>query len=145
MALLTETNAQYYSGQQSFIAPVPAPFQDFDCTTFNTTLVDTVAGVSNTNYSVTVDGVLATSTVSNNVVTIPAVVGLGAVVVVQLNETALWNNYGEYEYISLDNIVNNFLVAYVGDGKLITKAKRTDVLFHAKRGLQEFKVLNLKN
>jgi hypothetical protein len=30
------------------------------------------------------------------------------------------------------------MYAYVGDGKLINRTKRTDVLFHAKRGIQEF-------
>lgn len=45
---------------------------------------------------------------------------------------------GVYRYISLDDIVRNFIVANVGDGKLISKAKRSDVVFHAKRGIQEF-------
>ena len=48
------------------------------------------------------------------------------------------NNYGSYIYISLDDIINNFIVAYIGAGKLIPSAKRTDIMFHAKRGMQEF-------
>jgi hypothetical protein len=36
-------------------------------------------------------------------------------------------------------------VAYVGSGKLISDVKRTDVLFHAKRGLQEFSYDTLKS
>ena len=58
---------------------------------------------------------------------------------------ALWNNYGSYEYVTLDNIVNNFIVGYVGAGKLISSAKRTDIIFHAKRGLQEFSYDTLKS
>jgi hypothetical protein len=54
------------------------------------------------------------------------------------------NNYGSYIYISLDDIINNFLVAYVGADKLIPSVKRTDVMFHAKRGLQEFSYDTLK-
>tara|TARA_Y200000002_G_C22655475_1_gene653282 strand:- start:155 stop:1033 length:879 start_codon:yes stop_codon:yes gene_type:complete len=54
------------------------------------------------------------------------------------------NNYGSYIYISLGDIINNFLVAYVGAGKLIPSVKRTDVMFHAKRGLQEFSYDTLK-
>jgi hypothetical protein len=54
-------------------------------------------------------------------------------------------NYGSYSYISLDDVVNNFLVAYVGDGKLIPSVKRTDVVFHVKRGLQEFSYDTLKS
>ena len=54
------------------------------------------------------------------------------------------NNYGSYIYISLDDIINNFIVAYVGAGKLISSAKRTDIMFHAKRGMQEFSYDTLK-
>jgi hypothetical protein len=54
-------------------------------------------------------------------------------------------NYGGYSYIKLDDIINNFIVAYVGDGKLIQSAKRTDIMFHAKRGLQEFSYDTLKS
>jgi len=54
------------------------------------------------------------------------------------------NNYGSYIYISLNDIINNFMVAYIGAGKLIPSAKRTDIMFHAKRGLQEFSYDTLK-
>ena len=54
------------------------------------------------------------------------------------------NNYGSYIYISLDDIINNFIVAYIGAGKLIPSAKRTDIMFHAKRGMQEFSYDTLK-
>ena len=64
---------------------------------------------------------------------------------VQLKQHALWNNYGNYEYISLSEVVNNFLMAYVGYGKVVSKVKRTDVLFHAKRGIQEFSYDTLKS
>ena len=47
------------------------------------------------------------------------------------------NDFGGYQFISLDHIINNFMIAYVGEGKIIPKVKRTDVIFHAKRGLQE--------
>lgn len=46
-------------------------------------------------------------------------------------------NHGSYQFITLSNIVNNFMIAYVGENKIISKVKRTDVLFHAKRGIQE--------
>ena len=54
-------------------------------------------------------------------------------------------NYGSYQYISLNDIINNFMVAYVGTGKLISDVKRTDVIFHAKRGMQEFSYDTLKS
>ena len=43
------------------------------------------------------------------------------------------DNYGNYQFISLADIVNNFIVSYVGEDKIISKIKRTDVAFHAKR------------
>ena len=46
-------------------------------------------------------------------------------------------NYGNYQFISLEDIVNNFIVAYVGEDKIISKIKRTDVGFHAHRAVQE--------
>jgi len=48
------------------------------------------------------------------------------------------SNYGSYQFITIKDIINNFMVAYVGEGKLIPKVKRTDVDFHAKRAIQEF-------
>lgn len=55
------------------------------------------------------------------------------------------DNYGSYSYISLNDVVNNFMVAYVGTGKLIGSVKRTDVIFHAKRSMQEFSYDTLKS
>lgn len=46
-------------------------------------------------------------------------------------------NWGTYQYVLLQDIINNFLLTYVGDDKLINKAERNEVVFHAKRGLQE--------
>lgn len=48
------------------------------------------------------------------------------------------SSFGGYRYTSIKNIVDNFMVAYVGDGKLIDHVAKSDVIFHAKRGLQEF-------
>ena len=47
------------------------------------------------------------------------------------------NNFGDYQFISLENIINQCIVAYVGEDKIISKVKRTDVAFHAQRALQE--------
>ena len=58
--------------------------------------------------------------------------------VITVKEISKAERFGGYRYISLKDIVNNYIMAYVGDGKLIYGCKRTDVLFHAKRGIQEF-------
>tara|TARA_R100000654_G_scaffold33967_4_gene59372 strand:- start:2315 stop:3184 length:870 start_codon:yes stop_codon:yes gene_type:complete len=44
---------------------------------------------------------------------------------------------GGYQFTSLENIINQFIIAYVGEEKIIAKAKRLDVAFHAQRALQE--------
>ena len=146
MGLLTETNQQYYAGQQVFTATgVASPNEKFTWTG-DTVLVNTVAGVSNTNYSITINGVAAASTAVENVVTLSGVATVGGeTVVIQLTNAAMEANYGSYEYISMADVINNFLVAYVGSDKLIPHVKRTDVMFHAKRGLQEFSYDTLRS
>ena len=54
-------------------------------------------------------------------------------------------NYGDYQYISIFDLVNNFMIGYVGSDKVISKVKRSDVLFYAKRGLQEFSYDTLRS
>ena len=44
---------------------------------------------------------------------------------------------GGYQFTSLEDIINQFLVAYVGEEKVISKVSRTDVAFHAQRAMQE--------
>jgi len=68
-----------------------------------------------------------------------------SILTVRLKNQSLWDNYKEYEYITLKDIVNNFMVAYVGTDKVISRVKRSDVIFHAKRGLQEFSYDTLKS
>ena len=47
------------------------------------------------------------------------------------------NNLGNYQFTSLEDIINQFMIAYVGEDKIISKVKRGDVQFHAMRALQE--------
>jgi hypothetical protein len=47
------------------------------------------------------------------------------------------NDYGNYQFTSLADIIDQFVVVYVGEDKLIRNASRTDVGFHAQRALQE--------
>jgi hypothetical protein len=63
----------------------------------------------------------------------------------QLKDFAVQSNYGSYEYVALSDIINNFLAAYVGPDNIITRVRRSDVLFHAKRGLQEFSYDTLRS
>ena len=171
MSLITETNQQYYQGAQIFVVPATATGQEFT-TTFNTDLVFGSFDPAITNYALN-NFKLYTSatglpgsfteytsayTVTNNTIKVTGSLTANHYVVVQLKTldggkygnqdafgTTVENNYGGYEYIKLNDIVNNFLVGYVGDQKLISDAKRTDIIFHAKRGLQEFSYDTLKS
>ena len=52
---------------------------------------------------------------------------------------------GQYQFVSLDNIINQFMVVYVGEEKLIGSARKTDVAFHAQRAISELNYDTLKN
>jgi len=54
-------------------------------------------------------------------------------------------NYGDYQFTTLENIINAFMFAYVGEGKIISKVNRTDVQFHAMRAIQELSYDVLKS
>jgi len=169
MGLITENNQQYYAGVQKFLSAVGAG-QAFT-TTFDTELVFGSYDPLQQNYALnnfklyTANaGVLTYAeytsayTVSGNTITFTGNLAANTSVVVQLktlsggeygNRDAYGNtveeNYGSYSYISLEDIINNFQIAYVGTGKLIPSCKRTDIIFHAKRGMQEFSYDTLKS
>ena len=167
--LITETNSQYYAGSQSFTT---VSGQVSFTSTFNTDLVfgsyspNTQAfGLNNFVLYTSASGLPGTFseyiqpyTVVDNVITLTTALSTNSYLIIQLksnsggnygNEDAFGdvveNNYGGYSYVTLNDIINNFLVAYVGAGKLISDVKRTDVIFHAKRGLQEFSYDTLKS
>jgi len=172
MASITETNQQYYQGAQGFRGD--GTTTDFT-TTFDTDLVFGSYDPSDINYALNNFKIYTSSTglpgswneytssytVSRNVITFGSAPANLDFIVVQLKtldggnyastaaEEALGdtveNNYGEYQYLKISDVVNNFLIAYVGPGKLIPSVKRTDVVFHAKRGLQEFSYDTLKS
>ena len=165
--LITETNEQYYAGAQRFLISNPAVVGDSVTTTFNTDLTYDAANATLTNFVVyTSDTGLAGSysefapgyTVTGNTITFTSTNGLRPHIAIQLksldggnfgNEDAFGDtvqeNYGSYAYTSLNDVINGFIATYVGEHKLIGDVKRTDVIFHAKRGLQEFSYDTLKS
>jgi len=46
-------------------------------------------------------------------------------------------NWGSYQYVSLEDIVNNFMLMYAGNHSLVNNEDRYKILFHAKRAVQE--------
>jgi hypothetical protein len=149
MGLIKETNAQYYSGQQVHIAASSGTTTENVSWKGNIALMETTPGVQNTNYRVTLENQALIEgtdyTMTNNVVSITKTRTAGQIFIIQLLEKAIESNYGGYAYTTLDDIINNFIVAYVGDDKLVPSAKRTEIVFHAKRGLQEFSYDTLKS
>jgi hypothetical protein len=172
MSLITESNRQYYEGAQGFTGDgVKTTFT----TTFNTNLEWYEASNTQTNYAKNNFKIYNSASglpgswseitsgyyvVGNNITfTYPPANGLNITVQLKTLDGGNYGstffekaygdvveeNYGSYSYIKLDDIVNNFIVAYVGDGKLIPSAKRTDVVFHAKRAVQEFSYDTLKS
>ena len=172
MLLLTENNRQYYEGAQGFRGD--GDTKTFT-TTFNTDLVFGSALPADINYQknnfkiyTSATGIPGTWTevvgnysVARNVITFDASPANNLFIVVQLKKldggnygnnisdkaygNVVEENYGSYAYTKLGDIVNNFLIAYVGSGKLIQDVKRTDVIFHAKRAMQEFSYDTLKS
>jgi hypothetical protein len=56
------------------------------------------------------------------------------ITVVQVNAV---EELGNYQHITLADVVNNFMISYVGEEKIIPKVKRSNVLFFAQRAVQE--------
>ncbi len=166
--LITETNEQYYAGAQRFISSGAATFT----TTFNTDLVFGSHDPANADYAlnnfklyISPDGIpgnyteyTGMYTVADNTITFFLVPIVGVYVAVQLKALnggnfgtedaygdTVQENYGSYAYTSLNDVINGFIATYVGEHKLIGDVKRTDVIFHAKRGLQEFSYDTLKS
>ena len=169
--LITETNQQYYEGAQGFQQDAIGSLTNFT-TTFDTNLVfgsynpaDDEYILNNFKLYTSPTGLPDSYTeytsvysVTGNTIIFSVAPAANTYIIVQLKSldggnygnqdaygTAVNENYGSYAYITLNDIVNNFLIAYVGQDKLIPNVNRTDVIFHAKRGLQEFSYDTLKS
>jgi hypothetical protein len=168
--LITETNRQYYEGVQGFIGDGS---ENLFLTNFNTDLVFYAWDPLDVNYPLNnfklytsptgypgsfTEYVDEYSVIDNAINFIGSTPANGEYIVVQLkvltggnygDKDAYGNtveeNYGGYQYTKLNDVINNFMVAYVGNGKLISDVKRTDVIFHAKRAMQEFSYDTLKS
>ena len=130
MGFITQTHYQYYNNSQKFTATAGQ-------TVFTLTFDPLPAAEANFIIYINnleIDDNLYTYNSGNGQITFSSGRTAGEVLIVEF----VTQRAGNYRYISLQNIVNNYMMGYVGDGKLIPTAKRTDVLFHAKRGIQEF-------
>jgi len=147
MALLSKTQESYYNLSQSAWSTEPDGSQTtFTLTTayfstlptaetqFNVYINDTQ--ISSSNYTYSSPTLTFTSTDYNSdVQETDGAPKNGTTVKVQQTETA--EEYGNYQFIKLKDIINNFLIAYVGKDKIVPKASRATIAFHAQRALQE--------
>ena len=145
MGLLgTTTEQSYYSQSQSFTATsgqtafiltktyfptIPAAVTDFDVFVDGTLISRTA--YDGTSYALSGSGASQVGTL-----TFDSGQTVGAIVLIVENQSA--EAYGGYQHVSLDDIISNFIVAYVGTEKIINRVRRADVAFHAQRALQEF-------
>ena len=131
MGFINQTHFQYYTPGQKFTATGGQ-------TVFTLTLDPKPAGESNFVVfvnSIEVDDNLYTYNAANGQITFSSGRTAGDIIEVELVNPII---AGNYRYISLNHIIDNFMVSYVGQDKIIPRIKKTDVLFHAKRGIQEF-------
>jgi hypothetical protein len=55
------------------------------------------------------------------------------------------NDLGNYQFVTLDDIMSSFMAVYVGENKILTKVHRADVQFHGMRAIQELSYDVLKS
>ena len=55
------------------------------------------------------------------------------------------SEHGQYQFVSLQDVIDQFMVIYVGEEKVINKASRTDIAFHAQRALAELSFDTLRS
>jgi len=145
MGLITKTAETYYSQQQSFTGNGSTTAFTLTTTFFpslpaaKANIVIFVNGkrINTGNFSYSSPTITFSGNTNNtDVLESSGAPKNGLTIVVKESDKA--EKFGGYRYIPLADIVNNYFVAYVGDGKLIPTCTKTDVLFHAKRGIQEF-------
>ncbi len=153
MGLLgTTTQESYYNQAQSFtgdgttkvfaisinsLNPLPSVETDFEVF-INEKLV------SPDNYTYSSPSITFTNTNVNTDIQASDGAPLNnyKVLVRQVGDT---EQYGGYQYVSVEDLINNFMVSYVGEDKIIDRVKKADIAFHAQRGIQELSYDTLKS
>jgi hypothetical protein len=147
MPLFEGTHEQYYGAQEfattsaqasgggsagQYILTFPA----------NQTLLNSLATMPESSGEIRVDTIVSGTTTigvdftfnpTTYTVTLDSPVAVGSVVTVRVINP----QYGNYQFISLQTIINNFIISYVGSNKIIPKVRKADVAFHAQRAIQE--------
>ena len=152
MGLLQQTQQQYYDVKKSFTGDgttllfTVSNSQNTFPTTYDSSNVDIYIDnvlIINNSYSFTFTNVngwhvdFDTPTGTGTAYGVPA---SGVDIVVNVE-----SNFGNYQYLTLSDAINNFVISYVGRDKIISSVDRVDVAFHAQRALQELSYDTLKS
>jgi len=139
MPLFTGTQRQYYDNSQTLVStgaaalpaltfnPLPAAENEFDL----------FVGGSE------IAGNLYTYNASNGVITMDTALANGTDVIVR--QLVFAEELGNYQYLSIDDLLANFQVGYVGENKIINKVKVPDISFHIQRAIAELSYDTLKS
>ncbi len=161
---ITENDSQYYAGQQ-LISTTGGGGRVFSFPGLNTTLISNYdefgTQVRDTgNFSIHLlptsttipsagnlinANLISVSNTTNNTVLFQGNQPADQFLFLQLTDIARGDNWGSYSYLTLNEIIDNWLMSYVGEDKIIQKIKRSDVLFHARRAMQELSYDTLKS
>ena len=160
---ITENDAQYYAGQE--LIPTGGGGGSFySFPNFNTTLIsnynefgDQVRDTGNfsvhllaTSTTIPAAGNLinpvfiSVSNTTNNTILFQNVKPANQFLFLQLTDIARGDNWGSYRNLTLNDVISNFILAYTGEGQILTTVNRTQVLFHARRAMQELSYDTLK-
>ena len=168
--LVTQNNSEYYTGEKTYVlgasgatypwpteltpliwtdapvAAIPQAINNYEVYIDNVLMVPTVGGYTSDSVTTTLtnsnDPATAAQTVTVNYA---APIAAGSLLTIRLQQNTIWDNYQSYQYNSLKDIVANFMLSYVGTDRVIKRARRSEIIFHAKRGLQEFSYDTLKS
>ena len=149
MGLLGTTTAEsYYSQSQSFTGngtahqfvllqssfpTVPTAKEQFEVY-----INDILINPNNYSYNDSNDTITFTSTSMNTDVQTGSNGAPKTGLIVLVREVAETVQHGGYQYVDIEDVINNFIVSYVGEGKIINRVRKADVAFHAQRAIQEF-------
>ena len=161
MGLLKQTEKQYYSGIRTFTGDgttnkftISTDFETFppatltcsDCVKLYRDGVDFPQTKVDSNGVTTINWQFLWDTIDYwhfdfTLGTTPTAIEAFEAVI----ETGIKEGLGDYQYITISDVINNFMISNVGEGKLISKVRRSDVLFHAQRTLQELSYDTLRS
>ena len=169
---ITESDAQYYAGQYGPLQNLSGgnqatwSFPDLntvlisnydslafgvqvrDTGNFTAHLLATSTTIPSLSNQIPSQNIIVTNT-ANNTIELKNINGSiipnNQFIFLQLTDIARGDNWGSYSYLTLNDIINNFIVAYTGEDQILTRVKRTAVLFHARRAVQELSYDTLKS